>query len=124
SIYQLSYNDIINSEITNNGEINPKHFQLFNKGIEIPLIISGSEDDKFDPQDAIYFYGRGNNADLDKKMYSSENHIPNTNVSLFEDENYYFLAYNNEKEGLRYAIPSNIASPTTLSYVVTKSRLD
>ncbi|ADY51781.1 hypothetical protein Pedsa_1213 [Pseudopedobacter saltans DSM 12145] len=124
SIYKLSYNDIINSEIAGNGEINPKHFQLFNKGVEVPLIISGAEDGKFDSHDVIYFYGRSNNADLDKKMYSSESYIPNTNVALFEDENHYFLTYNNEKDGLRYTIPLNTASPTTLSYVLTKSRSD
>lgn len=123
-IYKLSYNDIINSAIVNNSEINPKHFQLFNKGKEIPLIISGTEDNKFDTADIIYFYGTHNDADLDRSMYANQNFIPNSNVGLYEDENYYFLTYNTDKEGLRYSNPNNTIPSSTINYVMTKSRLD
>ncbi|RRN77881.1 hypothetical protein EIM50_17355, partial [Pseudoxanthomonas sp. SGD-10] len=124
SMYTLSYQDILNAAITDNQIINPQHFQLYNKGIEVPLIIAGSEDNTFDPQDKIYFYGKANNADLDIAMYSEEAHIPNNNVSLFEDENHYFLTYNTNKVGLRYATPTNTTASTSLNYVLTKSRLD
>ncbi|WP_353133963.1 C25 family cysteine peptidase, partial [Pseudopedobacter sp.] len=124
NIYHITYNDIINSGVADGSSINPKHFQLFNKGKEVPLIITGTDDNSFDSQDIIYFYGRSNNADLDKTMYASINHIPNPNVNLYEDDNYYFLTYNSPLTGLRYTIPSSSATPVNLNYVITKSRLD
>ncbi|MFD1631994.1 C25 family cysteine peptidase [Pseudopedobacter beijingensis] len=125
SIYHLTFSDIIASGITDGStQIDPKYFQMFNKGKEAALYISGSDDNSFDHQDNIYFYGYPNNADLDKKMYSDIEYIPNTNINLFEDDNYYFLTYNNEKEGLRYSTPSNTISPININYILTKSRLD
>jgi hypothetical protein len=39
--------------------VNPKYLQLYVDGREIPMRVIGGEDRKFDPQDAIEFYGVG-----------------------------------------------------------------
>jgi hypothetical protein len=39
--------------------VNPKYLQLYVDGREIPMRVIGGEDGKFDPQDAIEFYGVG-----------------------------------------------------------------
>ena len=39
--------------------VNPKNLQLFVEGREIPMRVMGGEDRRFDPQDAIEFYGVG-----------------------------------------------------------------
>jgi Peptidase family C25 len=42
-----------------NPSVNPRYLQLYVDGVEQPVSVSGGEDGRFDPQDAIEFYGVG-----------------------------------------------------------------
>lgn len=39
--------------------VHPRHLQLFVEGKEVPLLVTGDRDGRFDPGDAIEFYGLG-----------------------------------------------------------------
>ncbi|HTN22114.1 MAG TPA: C25 family cysteine peptidase [Pelobium sp.] len=123
-IYKITYNDIINSGFQT-GNFNPLKFKIFTKGIEIPLYITGTDDGSFDKGDLIYFYGNKNDASLDKVLYKNPNDLPNPDVNLYENENYYFLTYSNTEDGKRYTV--NNESNTNLTpepFLVAKERIN
>src|SRR5439155_943884 len=39
--------------------VNPRYLQLFADGVEVPLLVTGEQDGRFDASDAIEFYGLG-----------------------------------------------------------------
>ncbi|MBK0383039.1 hypothetical protein I5M32_08715 [Pedobacter sp. SD-b] len=123
-LYKITYDDVV-SKALQNGVLDPNKFQLFNKGLEIPLNITGAQDGVFNQGDEIYFYGTKNNASLDKVLYTNQADLPNDDVSLFTDENYYFLTYNPSKNGLRYQI-YNLSTNglTPENSVIANSRLN
>jgi hypothetical protein len=121
-LYGIDYNQIIQSGIVT-GTINPNKFQLFNKGKQVPLLISGDQIN-FGNTDKITFYGQPNDASLDKSLYNNPNDLPNSDVSLFEDVNYYFLTYS-DSNGLRYQNKSiSNVGLTPENYVIYNSRLN
>lgn len=123
-LYGISVNDIIQSGlITQN--INPNKFQLYNKGKEVPVLVTGIEDNIFNNDDKIIFFGTPNDSLLDGPLYSNKNDIPNEKVSLFENDNYYFLTYSENVNGLRFHQPS--ISNTGLipeNFIIYNSRLN
>lgn len=123
-LYKITFDDVTAKNIQT-GILDPSKFQLFNKGIEVPLYITGSNDNQFNQGDIIYFYGVPNNASLDKPLYQNPSDLPNDQVNLFTDENYYFLTYNPSQNGIRYNLVDQ--SPTGLTsenYILEKSRLN
>ncbi len=40
-------------------KVDPRYLQLFVNGQEVPMAVTGQDDGRFDPQDAIEFYGTG-----------------------------------------------------------------
>lgn len=123
-LYKITFDDVVSKNLFP-GQLNPEKFQLFNKGVEIPIFMSGDQDGSFDQGDELYFYGNKNDASLDKILYASSNDLPNNEVSLFTDNNYYFLTYNPNKNGLRYQI-SNLAQTGLISepFIIAKDRLN
>ncbi|OAQ42236.1 hypothetical protein A5893_03740 [Pedobacter psychrophilus] len=123
-LFKITYDDVIAKNLFL-GNLDPNKFQIFNKGIEIPLMITGSQDGKFDQRDEIFFYGNKNDASLDKILYTNLSDLPNDEISLFTNENFYFLTYSPTKTGLRYQI-SNLPSTglTPENYVIARDRLN
>ncbi len=123
-LYKVTFNQLSQAGFITQG-FNPKNIQVFNKGKQIPVLVSGESDNSFDAQDEVLFYANTNNADLDKVLYENPNDLPNEEVSLFSDENYYFLTYNSTQPGLRYQIPNlSTSGLTPESYIIYKSRLN
>ena len=122
-LYSIDYNQVVSANLTS-GTINPNRFQLFNKGKQIPVLVSGDQI-SFGNTDKITFLGQPNDASLDKSLYTTSSDLPNSEISLFEDVNYYFLTYSETIDGLRYqtkTISSAGLSPE--NYVVYNSRLN
>lgn len=122
-LYSINFAQITQAGLTPN-TIDPKKFQLFNKGNQVALFVSGNQVN-FGNADNITFYGEPNNASLDKILYTTPSDLPNNEVSLFEDANYYFLTYSETENGLRYqnqTISSVGLTPET--YLVYNSRLN
>ncbi|MDO9548212.1 MAG: C25 family cysteine peptidase, partial [Candidatus Marinimicrobia bacterium] len=81
-------------------KVDPRTFQLFNKGIETPIYVKGESEGSFDKSDYIEFYGQRN-----PNSVAEYYHDP------FTDKNVYFLTWG-EQNGLRYAEES---AKTTIS---------
>ncbi|WP_017259219.1 putative type IX secretion system sortase PorU2 [Pedobacter arcticus] len=123
-IYKITLSDI-NAGAFQTGQLNPSKLQIFNKGVEVPLYITGTADGSFDNGDLIYFYGNKNNASLDKVLYQNPADLPNSEVSLFENDNYYFLTYSTANDGLRYIVNNQVnTSLTPESFVVVNERIN
>jgi flagellar hook assembly protein FlgD len=100
-IYKITFNEVLAKNFAA-GNLNPNNFRLFSKGIEIPLYITGTQDNAFNQGDLIYFYGTKNDAYLDKILYNNPLDLPNDDVSLFSDDNIFFLTYDINGTGLRF----------------------
>ena len=87
--------------------INPKNFQLFGRGNELPLYIEGEADDSFDATDFIEFYAERNDAWLDSNLYTSATLHPNPYYSLFNDTAVYFLTWNTSTNNKRFTEINN-----------------
>ncbi|MFH2026807.1 MAG: C25 family cysteine peptidase, partial [bacterium] len=98
-IYRISQ-----STLKDNGaavkKVDPRTFQMFNKGLEVPIYIKGESDGSFDKSDYIEFYGQRN-----------PNSVADYCYDPFTDKNVYFLTWG-VQNGLRYAEES---AKTTIS---------
>jgi hypothetical protein len=74
--------------------VNPKNFQLFCKGKEQYIFISGESDNVFNTGDFIEFYGEKNDGALDSLLYINTSVIPNPYYSQINDTAVYFLTWN------------------------------
>lgn len=73
----------------------PRHFQIFLKGKELPLFIKGESDGQFNTSDYIEFYANSNRADFDSLLYSDITYFPNPLQPFFNDTIFAFITLNN-----------------------------
>jgi hypothetical protein len=102
-VYRIDSDALLNAGIPL-ATINPANFQLFARGVEIPVFIAGSADGTFDATDFIEFYGEHNDGWLDEPLYGSAEKHPNPYYSLFTDTISYYLTWNNLVTNNRYVI--------------------
>jgi hypothetical protein len=98
--------------------INPRNFQLFERGNEQYIYIKGEADGVFNWNDTIEFYARPNDGFLDSTLYPSGTIPPNPYVSLFNDTAAYYLTWNSSLQNHRMIMSSDtgFASFTPLPY--------
>lgn len=71
----------------------PRQFQLFWRGQEVPVRVSGDEDNRFDPADYIEFTGQANDGLPDSALYRPHTAQPHPFYSLYSDSTAYFLTW-------------------------------
>jgi len=76
-------------------DIDPRNFQLFNKGQEEFIYIEGEGDGIFDASDFIEFYGRKNDGTFDANLFDDPAYQLHTFSSIISDTAVYFLTWNN-----------------------------
>src|SRR5690606_30836225 len=99
-IHRLNYTTL-NQQIPTLGNVNPKNFQLFKNGKEVAIYVQGENDNTFDNDDFIEFYGEPNDGILDKELYPVANSQPHNYYSLFTDTASYFLTFTTAALGKR-----------------------
>ncbi len=84
--------------------IDPRTFQLFYKGEEVPIIVIGEEDGIFDNNDYILFFGRS----VERGEFYR---------NILTDESNYFLIYS-QSEGKRYTVHSSspVGEPNAVAF--------
>lgn len=92
-LYKIDYTALVNSGIPITS-INPKSFQLFIKGEEQYINISGESDNVFNTSDYIEFFAKKNDGQFDSLAYSNITRLPNPYIPLFNDTNYAYLTWN------------------------------
>jgi hypothetical protein len=90
--YRIDSLALANSGI-NVSSLNPKNFQLFIKGKEVPLFIYGESDNMLNDTDYVEFYAERNDGQFDSSLYYNITYLPNRYVSLFNDTIYGFLTW-------------------------------
>jgi hypothetical protein len=89
------------------GSIDPRRFQIFGRGREIPIYVAGEGDGVFNSGDYIEFYAFRNDGFLDSLLYDTAD-ITNPYHSLINDTAHYFLTWNlNSTNNLRFAFISD-----------------
>lgn len=99
-IYRIDHNSLSNAGIPV-GTINPKNFQLFKNGVEVPIYIEGEGDNTFDGGDFIEFHGTRNDGALDNVMYRTTGEQAHKHQSLANDTAIYFLTWNSSTSNAR-----------------------
>lgn len=123
-LYGIDLNQITQAGLVTQN-IDPKKFQLFNKGKEVAILVTGDSDNIFDGNDKIVFFGKPNDAALDKVLYNNPADLPNEDISLYENDNYYFLTYSNNTNGLRLKeFQQSNAGLTEENFIIAKTKIN
>ncbi len=99
-VYRISYDQLLGAGLPK--EINPKYIQMYNKGVEVALYISGENDGNLDVGDYIEFYASKNDGKLDKPLYANPADQPHEYYSLYTDTAAYFLTWSPSVAGKRF----------------------
>lgn len=81
--------------------LDPRTLQLFHRGREQAITITGESDGRFDPDDVLTFVGQANDGIPDSALYRPATAQPHPFYSLFSDTTYYFLTWRSGIRGLR-----------------------
>lgn len=109
-IYRLDSTALVNAGIPcGAGGINPKNFQIFNKGAQQYIYVQGESDNVFNASDFIEFYAQKNDGSLDSLLYVNSNFVPNPYYSLINDTAVYYLTLNSSLTNNRMQVDSDIA---------------
>ena len=100
-IYRINFQTLLDAGIPLSS-LDPRNFQLFARGKEIPIYVKGENDGTFNAVDYIEFYAKANDGWLDTALYKSAALQPNPHYSLFNDSISYFLSWNSQQNNLRF----------------------
>ncbi|GAB3769063.1 hypothetical protein GCM10028818_04490 [Spirosoma horti] len=100
-IYRITTRDLQQAGVPLQ-EIDPTTIQLFHRGVEQAIFLSGEADHRLDTDDYLEFYGRSNDGVPDSLLYHPIRAQPHRFYSLFSDTTAYFLTWQaNGKPGRR-----------------------
>jgi hypothetical protein len=84
-IYRIDYFNLISAATEMRldlSTVNPKKWQIFHNGIEIPIYVAGEQDNIFNSSDFIEFYSTPNDGKLDNDLYGSPDYNANPSSML------------------------------------------
>jgi len=112
-IYRLTYQQLMAAGFPVNS-IDPRKIQLFHRGVEQAIEITGQADGTFNTGDLLYFYGKKNDGTLDAELYRPREAQPHQYHNMYSDTTAYFLTYRLDagqgKRMIRETAGGNIAS--------------
>ncbi len=115
-VYKINYTVLtngLNAIGENINTIDPRRYQIFGRGKQIPIHIEGETDGVFNSTDFIEFYAEQNDGWHDSSLYRIQGEQTNPYYSNFSDTAYYFLTWNNSTSNLRMETINDISFPTT-----------
>ncbi|MCO6482744.1 MAG: hypothetical protein J5I62_08110 [Flavobacteriales bacterium] len=81
--------------------IDPRGFQLYARGRQVPIYVKGEQDGQFNSGDFIEFYAFKNDGWLDSTLWDDPAHINNPYYSLYNDTIRYYLTWGSSSGALR-----------------------
>ena len=110
--------EVLSSSGINIQNLDPRTIRVFHRGKEVAIHVVGENDGKIDPTDYIDFYGRRNDAGLDKKLYQGFETIPNPYFNTYTDTTAFFLTITPGVQGKRMQVRGipNITVPSASGY--------
>ncbi|WP_234735988.1 putative type IX secretion system sortase PorU2 [Tellurirhabdus bombi] len=124
-LYRLTTDDLRRAGLPVS-TIDPTTLQLFRRGIEQAILVSGESDRKLDEADYLQFIGTGNDGRQDSILYRPSSAQPHARYSLFSDTAAYFLTWRTDgKAGKRMAVinETNQTNLTPESYHLAEKLL-
>jgi hypothetical protein len=91
-IYQINRNDLLAAGFPV-AAVDPRRIQLFHRGQEQALFISGEGNAVFDEGEYVQFYGQRNDGTLDAELYQPASAMPHSYYNLYSDTTAYFLTW-------------------------------
>ncbi len=115
-LFRIYKGDLANLGVNVNG-INPKTFQLFLYGKEVPVFVKDENTGVFSDSDYIEFYGTKNYPSISYRTINAPNQNYNEYLNRYTDTSVYFLTWGNQN-GIRANIDSvfNASTADTLNY--------
>ncbi|MBL1214844.1 MAG: hypothetical protein HND52_15915 [Ignavibacteriae bacterium] len=92
AIYRISKQNLLSANVPANS-INPKTFKMYWKGNEIPILVSGEQDNQFDDNDFIEFVGRKNYGDENYREPAEYNEPYTEYINKYSDTTIYWLTW-------------------------------
>lgn len=102
-IYKLDYTTLSNANVPINS-FDPRSIQIFCKGIEQYIYVSGEKDGVFSSSDYIEFYAKPNDGFNDSVLYKGLKNQANPYYSLFNDTAIYYLTWNSSLNNKRLSV--------------------
>ncbi len=96
----------------NTASINPKSFRLIESGIEIPVTVFGEDDNVFNDNDYIQFYGTLNYPEISHRIINNSDEPYNEYLDRYSDTTFYFLTWGTQ-DGKRISNQTSFASGLT-----------
>lgn len=122
-IFRINYSDLINQKI-NPISIDPLNFKLLLRGEEIPIFVSGENDNSFDVTDYIEFYGEKNYGKKHREIGRFDEQY-NEYLNRYSDTTIFFLTWE-EGQGKRVLSNYNDTETTndTINYYYKIDRFE
>ncbi len=113
ALVRLTPADLVNAGVP--AGVNPQAFQLFHRGKELAVFVTGEADERFDAADYLEFLTRGADGAGDSTLYLPRAAQPHAYYNLYTDTTAYFLTWRLDGgRGKRMATPA-FGNPGTLA---------
>ncbi len=87
--------------------VDPRNFQIFLKGKELPLYIKGESDGQLNTNDYIEFYANHYRRDYDSLLYGNVAYMPNPYKAFFNDTIFAYITVNSLLTNKRFGIETD-----------------
>ncbi|MGM0580930.1 MAG: C25 family cysteine peptidase [Bacteroidota bacterium] len=109
--YELDYDELLEAGVPLSS-IDARSLQIFYRGEEIAIRVTGQSDGRLDPGDVIQFLGKKNDGTSDTPLYRNPEHQSHQYYNLFSDESAYFLTWKNDGTNGKRIQEQNIINNT------------
>jgi hypothetical protein len=100
-IYRIDSTTLAQAGVLNAPGFDPRKIQVFHHGNEIPLFVLGEQDGLMNAGDYVEFFGKRNDASMDKASFADTTYPVNIGYSLYSDTTWYFLTLGSSLQNLR-----------------------
>jgi hypothetical protein len=108
-IYRITYAQLAQADFPVTED--PRRFQMFNKGKEIAIRVVGEQDGRFDRNDYIEFWSKGNLDGIDAEMYENPADAPNPYIPIYDSFGMYFVTLANNPKRMVYSYENSATLP-------------
>ena len=102
-LYKITYQDLQLAGLPLSS-IQPDNFQVYQKGVELPLYVEGAADGIFNNQDFFIFYAEKNTCKDDSSLYYYGSFLSNPYHSIVNDTAAVFLTWNSANVNKRFQL--------------------
>ena len=107
-LYHNEINNALNQQGIDLNQITHSQFQIYGREQEVSLLINDANNNGYlDSNEYIEFYAEKNDGWLDKNVYDSLHHMPDSYFSLFNDTIKYYFTWNNAFSNKRTSIETD-----------------